>query len=111
MDYQFELDWKNTLNKLSKLGFEDIVDVDAILYLIGVQELGKGPKKYAKDDKINLMHLAVCTILEPFGFYTYSHTDEEGWPHYNATQTLPHLDGNEQERLVKEAIIDYFKFY
>lgn len=111
MDYQFEIDWKNTLKKLSEFGFEDIQDLDAILYIIGVQELGKGPKKFAKDDKVNLMHLAVCTVLEPFGFYKYSHTDEEGWPHYEVQSKLPHLNDVEQERLMKQAVIDYFKFY
>lgn len=111
MDYQFELDWKNTLKKLSELGFEDMSDLDAILYIIGVQELGKGPKKFAKDDKVDLMHLAVCTVLEPFGFYKYSHTDEEGWPHYEVQSKLPHLNDMEQERLMKQAVIDYFKFY
>ena len=49
MDYQFEIDWKNTLKKLSEFGFEAIEDLDAILYIIGVQELGNGPKKFAKD--------------------------------------------------------------
>lgn len=111
MDYQFEIDWKNTLKKLSDFGFEAIEDLDAILYIIGVQELGKGPKKFAKDDKVNLMHLAVCTVLEPFGFYKYSHTDEEGWPHYTVESKLPHLNDVEQERLMKQAVIDYFKFY
>tara|TARA_R110001592_G_scaffold307299_2_gene580970 strand:+ start:517007 stop:517342 length:336 start_codon:yes stop_codon:yes gene_type:complete len=111
MDYQFEIDWKNTLKKLSEFGFEAIEDLDAILYIIGVQELGKGPKKFAKDDKVDLMHLAVCTVLEPFGFYKYTHTDEEGWPHYEVQSKLPHLNDMEQERLMKQAVIDYFKFY
>lgn len=111
MDYQFELDWKNTLKKLNSLGFEAIEELDAILYLIGVQELGQGPKKFAKDDKVNLIHLAVCTILEPYGFYVYTHTDEQGWPHYDATKKLPHLVDVEQERLVKDAVIEYFKYY
>ena len=111
MDYQFEIDWKNTLKKLSEFGFEAIEDLDAILYIIGVQELGKGPKKFAKDDKVDLMHLAVCTVLEPFGFYKYTHTDEEGWPHYEAQSKLPHLNDMEQERLMKQAVIDYLKFY
>jgi hypothetical protein len=111
MDYQFEIDWKNTLKKLSEFGFEAMEDLDAILYIIGVQELGKGPKKFAKDDKVDLMHLAVCTVLEPFGFYKYSHTDEEGWPHYEVQSKLPHLNDMEQERLMKQAVIDYFKFY
>lgn len=111
MDYQFELEWQNTLKKINSLGFEDTTDLDAILFIIGVQELGKGPKKFSKEEKNNLLHIAICCLLEPFGFYKYTHDDEQGWPHYELQKKLPPLKSDEQERLVKEAIIEYFKFY
>lgn len=86
----------------------DTVKIDAILYLIGVQELGMGFQQFSKDDKVNLMHIAVCKIFEPFGHYKYSHIDEEGWPHYEAISQLPELNLDEQELYMKEAIVAYF---
>ena len=56
-------------------------DLDTILFLIGVQELGQGKKKFKKDDKLNLLHIAVCRVLEPFGFYRFDGQDPDGWPH------------------------------
>jgi hypothetical protein len=42
--------------------------IETLMFLIGIQELGSGQQKYSKDDKINLLHIAVCRLLEPFGF-------------------------------------------
>lgn len=87
----------------------DTVKIDAILYLIGVQELGKGFQQFSKDDKINLMHIAVCKIFEPFGHYKFSHIDEEGWPHYEAINQLPEMDVEQQAQYMKEAVVLYFE--
>lgn len=82
--------------------------LDTILFLIGVQELGSGQQKYTKDDKLNILHIAVCRLLEPFGYYTFSHYDDDGYPHFNQVDKLPELRPNEQQILMKKAIIQYF---
>lgn len=82
--------------------------METLLFLIGVQELGSGCQKYTKDDKINLLHIAVCRLLEPFGYYKFSGYDEDGWPQYQTLETLPELKPNEQKLLMKKAIIQYF---
>lgn len=84
-------------------------DVDTILFLIGVQELGQGKRKFEKDDKVNLIHIAVCTILEPFGFYRFDGRDADGWPLFEFLEALPELKANEQSLLMKYAIIQYFE--
>jgi len=84
-------------------------DLDTILFLIGVQELGKGKKKFKKDDKVNLLHLAVCRVLEPFGYYRFEGLDKDGWPHFELMETLPELKSNEQSLLMKQAVIQYFE--
>jgi len=81
-------------------------EIDSILFLIGVQELGTIKPRFSKDEKINLMHLAVCRILEPFGYYQFSHKDEELWPHYNKLKDFVGIQN--QEKLIKKAIIQYF---
>ncbi len=86
----------------------ELMDVDSIVYLIGVQELGKGYQKFKKDEKIALMHIAVCRLLEPFGYYKFDYFDEDGWPHYNLLENLPFLKGGEQTVLLKQAIVNYF---
>ena len=87
----------------------DVLNLDSIIYLIGVQELGKGKKVFKKDEKINLMHIAICKLLEHYGYYEFDFFDKDGWPHYKVVTELPNLKPGEQTVLMKEAIIYYFE--
>ena len=101
-------DWE-ILQKKLKERFETDVDYDSILFLIGLQELGKPFKKYKKDQKLEVMHVAICTLLEPYGFYEFAGNDAEGWPHWTLKENLPFLDAKQQNKLIIDSIIDYFK--
>ncbi|MBS1635441.1 MAG: hypothetical protein JST26_05920 [Bacteroidetes bacterium] len=101
-------DWQLLQNKL-KERFGSEMEHDTLLFMIGLQELGKPYQKYKKDQKLEVMHIAVCTLLEPFGFYEYKGRDDDGWPHWELKESLPHLDAKQQNKLINEAIIDYFK--
>jgi hypothetical protein len=101
-------DWE-ILQKKLKERFETEVDYDSILFLIGLQELGKPFKKYKKDQKLEIMHVAICTLLEPYGFYEFEGNDAEGWPHWKLKENLPFLDAKQQNKLIIDSIIDYFK--
>lgn len=87
----------------------ETLDLDGIIYIIGLQEKGNLSIKYSKDDKINLMHIAICRLLEPFGYYEFDYFDEDGWPHYKVLDELPTLKGGEQSVLMKEAVVLYFE--
>lgn len=88
---------------------EKHVSIETMLFLIGVQELGSGSQNYSKDDKLNLVHIAVCRLLEPYGYYQFSHYDDDGFPHFEKKDDLPELKPNEQQVLMKKAIIQYFQ--
>ena len=101
--------WNEIVERLSHMFTEgETLDVDAIIYLIGIQELGQLGRKYEKDEKVDLMHIAICKLLEPFGYYQYQFTDPDGWPHYELVQELPALKPGEQTILMKKAIVQYF---
>ena len=102
--------WEAIQTKISnQFGDGETLDVDSITYLIGVQELGKGPQKFKKDEKIALMHIAVCRLFEPYGYYEFDYFDDDGWPHYNLIKELPFLKAGEQTVLLKEAIVHYYE--
>lgn len=84
------------------------LDLDGIIYLIGLQELGQLHREFKKDEKVNLMHIAICRLLEPYGYYEFDYFDREGWPHYKIKEELPPLKAGEQAVLMKEAIVQYF---
>jgi hypothetical protein len=101
--------WEQVVKLLSNRFAEgETLDLDAIIYLIGLQEYGRFNRKFKKDEKINLMHIAICRLLEPYGFYEFDYEDEEGWPHYKVKELLPPLKAGEQAILMKEAIVNYF---
>ena len=101
--------WEEIVQRLSDTFTEgETLNVDGIIYLIGVQELGQIGRPYAKDEKVDLMHIAICKLLESFGYYKYEFTDPDGWPHYSLVQELPALKPGEQTILMKKAIVQYF---
>ena len=108
-DEQLKNRWDNVVQILSNQFAEgDVLDLDAIIYLIGVQELGKVHQTFKKDEKLNLMHIAICRLLEPYGYYEFDFVDKDGWPHYKIKEELPALKAGEQSVLMKEAIVNYF---
>ncbi len=101
--------WELVVTRLSdQFSQGEDLDLDAIIYLIGVQELGQVHRKFKKDEKVNLMHIAICRLLEPYGYYEFDYFDRDGWPHYKVREELPALKAGEQSVLMKEAIVQYF---
>ena len=88
--------------------FEIKPDMNGVLLLIGVQELGQGPQEFSKEQKQDLMHIAVCTILAESGYYSFDGLDEEGWPHFTQLKALPELETYEQENFLKDHALLYF---
>ena len=84
-------------------------DMNGVLLLIGVQELGQGPQAFSKEQKQDLMHIAICTILTSSGYYKNDGLDDEGWPHFTQLKTLPELFLNHQEDLLKDHVLLYFQ--
>lgn len=87
----------------------DLPDIKVVLFLIGVQELGQGPKKFSKREKEELMHIATCRLFSAMGFYELEGLDEEGWPHWKLVKAIPNYTLLEQELIMKSLIIDYFQ--
>ena len=101
--------WNNLKTKLS-VDFSDneIIDLDSIIFLIGLQELGQFQKRFNKQKKLEVIHIAVCKLLSQYGYYEFDYTDNDGWPHYKLIKKLPNLKAGEQTILMKNAIINYF---
>jgi hypothetical protein len=84
-------------------------DLEAVLFLIGMQETGFMQEKISKEQKQDLMHVAVCKVLSQSGYYMLEGTDEEGWPHYKQVKELPVMILPEQENFIKDHVLLYFE--
>ena len=101
-------EWEKLLGKLSDY-FQADLDLQGVLFLIGVQELGKGKQDFSKDQKQDLMHIATCKVLSYYGYYRLDGLDQDGWPHWVMVQKLPMLSIKEQDLLLKQSVITYFR--
>ncbi len=109
-DEKLKARWEYIVKKLSDdFAAGETLNLDGIIYLIGVQELGQLRTRYKKDEKVNLMHIAICKLLEPYGYYRFDFVDADGWPHYQLVEELPPLKPGEQSVLMKEAVVYYFE--
>ena len=108
-DFEHERNWVELISKLEKIIGKKPADLKSVLFLIGVQELGKGTKDFTKEEKRDLIHIAICKVLSLSGFYELEGLDENGWPHWKVKKKLPHFDVLEQEKLLKMHVIEYFK--
>lgn len=84
-------------------------DIKVMLFLIGVQELGKGPRKFSKRQKEELMHIANCRLFSELGFYELEGLDQDGWPHWKLVKEIPRYTLMEQDMLLKSLIVNYFE--
>jgi hypothetical protein len=84
-------------------------DMEAILFLIGIQEFGELRAKFSKEQKQDLMHVAVCSLFAQSGFFEMEKVDEDGWPHFRQLKSLPEMNMIEQENFMKDHILLYFE--
>lgn len=109
-DWQLDFEWlrvrhivKDTLKK------DSLPDLNLVLLMIGIQELGFWKKNFTKEEKQDLMHIAVCHLLSYDGYYEFVGRDVDGWPHYRPIHTIEAKGEKAQERLLKINAIRYFQ--
>jgi hypothetical protein len=108
-ELELQRNWQALLNQLEKLVGKRPKDLNAVLFIIGMQELGQGPKRFSKEEKQDLMHIAICKALSLSGYYHLEGLDKDGWPHWKLIKKLPHFDLLEQEKLLKMHALEYFE--
>ncbi len=106
---QLHADWFELINALEAILGKRPNDLNAVLFLIGVQELGQGAKEFSKEEKQDLMHIATCELLSYDGFYALRSRDEQGWPHYDLIKAVPKDAVKFQVRLLRKNALIYFQ--
>jgi len=108
MDIDINIEWVKVQLMVRK-NIDEVLDMQSILFIIGLQELGMNFQELKKEQKVDVIHIGVCTVLLPFGYYKKLGLDNDGWPHFKNIKKLSNdLIGEQQELLMKRAIIKYF---
>jgi hypothetical protein len=108
MQDDLQMRWWNLEAKLVER-FGKKPDMEAILFLVGIQEFGDLRKKFSKEQKQDLMHIAICSLFRQSGYYELERVDEDGWPHFRQLKTLPIMSMPQQENFLKDHILLYFE--
>lgn len=111
-EWQMDFEWLRIRHFVKdSMGRKDLPDLQSILYLIGIQELGRwdGEKNFTKEEKQDLMHIAVCTLLEDDGYFLFEGRDQDGWPHWKENKAFKISGLKDQEDFLKTKVIGYFR--
>jgi hypothetical protein len=95
--------------KLQEIASRFDIENDMIhfLFLIGIQESGRGFRAYTKEEKTDLIELGGATVLAPLGYYEKVETSSSE-PFYVANPQREMPNEFERELLMKKGIIAYF---
>jgi hypothetical protein len=107
-DLELAKKWSHLLSLIETNFGRKPKDLNGVLFLIGVQELGQGYRNFSKEEKQDLMHIAICKALSFSGYYELEGVDKDGWPHWKLIKKLPRFDLLEQEQLLKLNVLEYF---
>jgi hypothetical protein len=109
-DWELDFEWIRVQHLVrDTMGREVLPDLNTVLFLIGIQELGRWKRAFTKEEKQDLMHIAVCRLLEHDGYFEFVGRDEDGWPHYRQVVEMPKQGTFSQEKMLKLNAVLYFK--
>ncbi|MCO6499603.1 MAG: hypothetical protein J5I47_04390 [Vicingus serpentipes] len=108
MDKELIQEWEK-IEAFIEQRFGERIDEQTILFIIGLQELGKNDRNFSKEEKVDIIHIGLCTVLGKYGYYQFIGKDDDGWPHFKNIKKIPNnIEGDAQKSLLKKAIVDYF---
>lgn len=109
-DWELDFEWLRVQHIVKdSMQRDTLPDLNTVLFLIGIQELGRWKKNFTKEEKQDLMHVAVCRLLSYDGYFEFVGRDEDGWPHYRQALEMPQQDTMKQERMLRINAVRYFK--
>lgn len=108
-DWQLDFEWRRVRNFVKEaLKRTALPDFQEVLFLIGLQELGRLQDAFTKEEKQDLIHIATCELLSIDGYYKFKGRDQDGWPHYDMIKKIPFEGVGSQEQYLKQKITEYF---
>lgn len=109
-DWEFDFQWLQLRHQFkNQLQLDSLPNLQAMLLLVGIQELGQLKEEFTKEEKQDLMQLASCRLLAYEGYFEFEGLDAEGWPHYRNLGLAPKMGIKEQEKLLKSLLLRYAK--
>jgi hypothetical protein len=100
--------WTDLCGRLSEM-FDIEVDLNGVLFLVGIRERGLTFQKFSKEEKLNLIHLGSCTLYREMGLIESDGEDNEGWPLFRQKALAPVIPEERKLKTLQDCAIRYFK--
>ncbi len=107
-DLELDRTWAVLLSDIEKMIGKRPKDLNSVVFLIGVQELGQGKRVFQQRRKTGSYahwHLQTVELLR---LLRARRPDKDGWPHWKLVE-ITHFDLLEQEKLLKMHALEYFE--
>ena len=100
--------WIELCDQLGKQ-FDIDIDLNGVLFLVGIRERGLTFQPFSKEEKMNLIHLGCCTLYQEMGLTEKIGMDEEGWPLFAQKALAPVIPEERKHKVLQDCAVRYFK--
>lgn len=100
--------WTDLCKTLNDL-FGIDVDLNGVLFLVGIRERGLSFQTFTKEEKHNLINLGSCTLYQEMGMVKRSGTDPDGWPLFHQNTLAPVIPEERKLKTLQDCAIRYFQ--
>ena len=108
-EWQLDFEWLRVRHWVKdRFRKTELPDLNAVLFLVGMQEVGRLQVKFSKEEKQDLMHVAICHLLSEDGYFEFEGFDADGWPHWKTLIPVDIKGVSQQEMLLRRKVIEYF---
>lgn len=99
--------WNELCDRLGDMFGMD-VDLNGVLYLIGVRERGWILRKFTKYEKWSLINLGSCILYKEIGMVEDLGTDRDGWPMFREKTVLTNWTEERKQKTLQDCALRYF---
>jgi hypothetical protein len=85
------------------------VDLNGVLFLVGIRERGLTFQHFSKEEKMNLINLGSCILYQEMGLTEKSGTDESGWPTFKQKALAPVIPEERKHKILQDCALRYFQ--
>jgi hypothetical protein len=99
--------WTELCDHLGKQ-FDIDIDLNGVLFLVGIRERGLTFQHFTKEEKMSLINLGSCTLYLEMGLTERTGTDDEGWPVFRQKALAPVIPEERKNKILQDCALRYF---
>lgn len=100
--------WTELCDHLGKQ-FNIDIDLNGVLFLIGIRERGLTFQPFSKEEKMSLIHLGSCILFLEMGLTEKTGIDKDGWPVFTQKSLAPVIPEERKNKILQDCALRYFK--